>query len=97
MSEWKLWSIYRVRNGEREWAGTRSSESAEVVLASLREESRARFEVEECEKAHLYQRAVIYHEALAGRKDIDSGMAKEHIERAQALKRALRRLSARAA
>ena len=90
--EWKLWSIYRVSNGNRECVGTRAAVTVEEVMALLRYESHSRFETSECTDPELYERAITYHETMAGRNDVDPRRSRDHRERAQGLKRTLRRL-----
>ena len=97
MDEWKLWSIYRVSRGIREMVGTRVGLSAEEVLSALRLESMAHFEAEECREHYLYERAVTYHEMMAGRTDVDSHVSCDHAARARGLKSSLRRLKSLAA
>jgi hypothetical protein len=97
MNDWKLWCIYRVSRGSREMVGTRVGQSDGEVLSTLTFDSPACFEAEECRDSHLYQRAVTYHEAMAGRKDIDTAAAKDHANRAKGLKSSLARLKSHAA
>jgi hypothetical protein len=97
LDDWKLWAIYRVSRGNREMVGTRVGLSADEALSALRFESFSRFEAEECDDPCLYERAVLYHETMSARRDLDSGMALDHGRRAKGLRRSLRRLSGRAA
>lgn len=97
MEDWKLWSIYRVSRGVREVVGTRVGTSAGEVLSSLQLETLAHFEAEECLDARLYERAVTYHEVMAGRADINPELARDHARRAQGLKQSMRKIKTLAA